>query len=57
MRQGKMNAQSMSAFMPYLRRFRLQNWTALALGVLSGIASVLLTYAIGQIIDLMIGTR
>ncbi|WP_171378520.1 ABC transporter ATP-binding protein [Enterococcus cecorum] len=55
MRQGKMNAQSMSAFMPYLRRFRLQNWTALALGVLSGIASVLLTYAIGQIIDLMIG--
>lgn len=55
MRQGKMNAQSMSAFMPYLRRFRLQNWTALALGILSGIASVLLTYAIGQIIDLMIG--
>ncbi len=55
MRQRKMNAQSMSAFMPYLRRFRLQNWTALALGILSGIASVLLTYAIGQIIDLMIG--
>lgn len=55
MRQGKMNAQSMSAFMPYLRRFRLQNWTALALGILSGIDSVLLTYAIGQIIDLMIG--
>ena len=55
MRQGKMNAQSMSAFMPYLRRSRLQNWTALALGILSGIASVLLTYAIGQIIDLMIG--
>lgn len=55
MRQGKMNAQSMSAFMPYLRRFRLQNWSALALGILSGIASVLLTYAIGQIIDLMIG--
>ncbi len=55
MRQGKMNAQSMSAFMPYLRRFRLQNWMALALGILSGIASVLLTYAIGQIIDLMIG--
>lgn len=55
MRQRKMNAQSMSAFLPYLRRFRLQNWTALALGILSGIASVLLTYAIGQIIDLMIG--
>ena len=55
MRQGKMNAQSMSAFMPYLRRFRLQNWTALALGILSGIASVLLTYAIGQIIGLVIG--
>ena len=55
MRQRKMDAQSMSAFMPYLRRFRLQNWTALALGILSGIASVLLTYAIGQIIDLMIG--
>lgn len=55
MRQRKMNAQSMRAFMPYLRRFRLQNWTALALGILSGIASVLLTYAIGQIIDLMIG--
>ena len=55
MRQRKMNAQSMSAFMPYLRRFRLQNWTALALGILSGISSVLLTYAIGQIIDLMIG--
>lgn len=55
MRQRKMNAQSMSTFMPYLRRFRLQNWTALALGILSGIASVLLTYAIGQIIDLMIG--
>lgn len=55
MRQRKMNAQSMSAFMPYLRRFQLQNWTALALGILSGIASVLLTYAIGQIIDLMIG--
>lgn len=55
MRQRKMNAQSMSAFMPYLRHFRLQNWTALALGILSGIASVLLTYAIGQIIDLMIG--
>ena len=55
MRQRKMNAQSMSAFMPYLRRFRLQNWPALALGILSGIASVLLTYAIGQIIDLMIG--
>ncbi len=55
MRQRKMNGQSMSAFMPYLRRFRLQNWTALALGILSGIASVLLTYAIGQIIDLMIG--
>lgn len=55
MRQRKMNAQSMNAFMPYLRRFHLQNWTALALGILSGIASVLLTYAIGQIIDLMIG--
>ncbi|MCJ0538233.1 ABC transporter ATP-binding protein [Enterococcus cecorum] len=55
MRQRKMNAQSMRAFMPYLRRFRLQNWTALALGIFSGIASVLLTYAIGQIIDLMIG--
>lgn len=55
MRQRKMNAQSMSAFMPYLRRFQLQNWTALALGIFSGIASVLLTYAIGQIIDLMIG--
>lgn len=55
MRQRKMNAQSMRAFMPYLRRFRLQNWTALALGILSGIASVLLTYTIGQIIDLMIG--
>ena len=55
MRQRKMNAQSIRAFMPYLRRFRLQNWTALALGILSGIASVLLTYAIGQIIDLMIG--
>ncbi|NLL33254.1 MAG: ABC transporter ATP-binding protein, partial [Enterococcus cecorum] len=55
MRQRKMNAQSMNAFMPYLRRFRLQNWTALALGILSGIASVLLTYTIGQIIDLMIG--
>ena len=55
MRQRQMNAQSMSAFMPYLRRFRLQNWPALALGILSGIASVLLTYAIGQIIDLMIG--
>lgn len=55
MRQRKMNAQSMNSFMPYLRRFHLQNWTALALGILSGIASVLLTYAIGQIIDLMIG--
>ena len=55
MRQRKMNAQSMNAFMPYLRRFHLQNWTALALGIFSGIASVLLTYAIGQIIDLMIG--
>lgn len=55
MRQRKMNAQSMNAFMPYLRRFHLQNCTALALGIFSGIASVLLTYAIGQIIDLMIG--
>lgn len=55
MKQRKISAQSIRAFMPYLRRFHLQNWTALALGIFSGVASVLLTYAIGQIIDLMIG--
>lgn len=53
MRQRKMNSQSITAFMPYLRQFHLQNWCALLLGMISGIASVLLTYAIGQIIDLM----
>lgn len=53
MRQRKMNTQSITAFMPYLRQFHLQNWCALLLGMISGIASVLLTYAIGQIIDLM----
>lgn len=53
MRQRKMNNQSITAFMPYLRQFHLQNWCALLLGMISGIASVLLTYAIGQIIDLM----
>lgn len=53
MRQRKMNTQSIAAFMPYLRQFHLQNWCALLLGMISGIASVLLTYAIGQIIDLM----
>ena len=53
MRQHKMNTQSITAFMPYLRQFHLQNWCALLLGMISGIASVLLTYAIGQIIDLM----
>lgn len=53
MRQRKMNTQSITAFMPYLRQFHLQNWSALLLGMISGIASVLLTYAIGQIIDLM----
>lgn len=53
MRQRKMNTQSITAFMPYLRQFHLQNWSALLLGIISGIASVLLTYAIGQIIDLM----
>lgn len=53
MRQRKMNTQSITAFMPYLRQFHLQNWCALLLGIISGIASVLLTYAIGQIIDLM----
>lgn len=53
MRQHKMNTQSITAFMPYLRQFHLQNWSALLLGMISGIASVLLTYAIGQIIDLM----
>lgn len=53
MRQRKMKTQSITAFMPYLRQFHLQNWCALLLGMISGIASVLLTYAIGQIIDLM----
>ena len=53
MRQRKTNTQSITAFMPYLRQFHLQNWCALLLGMISGIASVLLTYAIGQIIDLM----
>ena len=53
MKQRKMNTQSITAFMPYLRQFHLQNWSALLLGMISGIASVLLTYAIGQIIDLM----
>lgn len=53
MRQRKMNTQSITAFMPYLRQFHLQNCCALLLGMISGIASVLLTYAIGQIIDLM----
>ena len=53
MRQHKMNTQSITAFMPYLRQFHLQNWCTLLLGMISGIASVLLTYAIGQIIDLM----
>lgn len=53
MRQRKLNTQSITAFMPYLRQFHLQNWCALLLGMISGIASVLLTYAIGQIIDLM----
>lgn len=53
MRQRKMNTQSITTFMPYLRQFHLQNWCALLLGMISGIASVLLTYAIGQIIDLM----
>lgn len=53
MKQRKMNTQSITAFMPYLRQFHLQNWCALLLGMISGIASVLLTYAIGQIIDLM----
>lgn len=53
MRQRKMNTQSITAFMPYLRQFHLQNWCVLLLGMISGIASVLLTYAIGQIIDLM----
>ncbi|WP_300120890.1 ABC transporter ATP-binding protein [uncultured Enterococcus sp.] len=53
MKQRKMNTQSVTAFMPYLRQFHLQNWCALLLGMISGIASVLLTYAIGQIIDLM----
>lgn len=53
MRQRKIKTQSITAFMPYLRQFHLQNWCALLLGMISGIASVLLTYAIGQIIDLM----
>ena len=53
MRQRKTKTQSITAFMPYLRQFHLQNWCALLLGMISGIASVLLTYAIGQIIDLM----
>lgn len=57
MRQRKMNTQSITTFMPYLRQFHLQNWCALLLGMISGIASVLLTYAIGQIIDLMQAAR
>ncbi|WEV45618.1 ABC transporter ATP-binding protein [Streptococcaceae bacterium ESL0687] len=42
-------------FLPYILKYKWENSAAVALGLLSGITSVYLTYEIGQVIDQMIG--
>lgn len=51
----RMNRLAFRQFMPYLTKFKLENACATILGILSGLASVFLTYYIGLAIDQMIG--
>ncbi|EOT40504.1 ABC transporter ATP-binding protein [Enterococcus columbae] len=51
----RMNSQAFRQFVPYLTNFKLENTCATVLGILSGLASVVLTYLIGLAIDQMVG--
>ncbi|KAF1298833.1 sugar ABC transporter ATP-binding protein [Enterococcus sp. JM4C] len=55
MKPRKFNFKALKQFMPYLSAYPKEIMTAVILGLVSGITSVLMTYQIGQSVDQMIG--
>lgn len=52
---NKTNSRSFRKFLPYLLHYRLELISSLLLGIVSGLATVWMTYAVGKAVDTMIG--
>lgn len=52
---NKPTTRSFKKFLPYLLRYRLELVLSLLLGVVSGLATVWMTYAVGKAVDTMLG--
>lgn len=52
---NKPTTRSFKKFLPYLLRYRLELVLSLLLGIVSGLATVWMTYAVGKAVDIMLG--
>lgn len=57
MKPKKVSFASIGRFMPYLLHYAKELWLAIFLGLLSGFATVLLTYQIGRSVDQLVGAN
>ena len=55
MKVKKLSLQTLRRFIPYLTAYAKDIWLAVILGIINGIATVVMTLQIGQSIDQMIG--
>ncbi len=55
MKVKKLSLQTLRRFIPYLTAYAKDIWLAVLLGIINGIATVVMTLQIGQSIDQMIG--
>lgn len=55
MKTKKLSWQTLKRFAPYLTAYSKDIWMAILLGIINGIATVVMTFQIGQSIDQMIG--
>ncbi len=55
MKTKKISWKSLRRFIPYLTAYAKDIWLAVILGIINGIATVVMTLQIGQSIDQMIG--
>lgn len=51
----KLDYSSLKRFMPYLLRYPKELFTAIVLGITSGLTSILLTFYLGKAVDTMVG--
>lgn len=56
MKTKKLSWKTLKRFVPYLTAYSKDIWFAILLGIINGIATVVMTLQIGQSIDQMIGT-